>query len=225
MAGKRVLIIFAVIIAAAAGGLAFPFLSTLHINVPPPNTTMWQMGKGSQYLPHMSYKIDYNGTPYSADIAYKSADLFSLLLTHDAKTDIDQTVNASQVYLFKGESSKTDPYFEMLDNTIFSMNWYATSPKYLAVGASWGDVYIGSIHEHMRVRSCGKVDLPFGSLDAQVLSYREIDGSNNTVWIVDNLPLPVMAKYYLPDQNLHYSFQMVSLDAKSTPFKPCPGQP
>lgn len=62
---------------------------------------------------------------------------------------------------------------------------------------------------------------PFGSLDSYVLSYKELDGQQNKVLVVDNLPLPVMAHYYLPDENLHYIYKIVSLDDPTTPTATC----
>lgn len=130
MASSRMFIIFAIIIASGVAGVIWPYFAYMHLDSVPINASKWHMGKGSQYNPVMTYEINYNGT-----------------------NTISQTVPVGQVYYFTDVSNQSRTYFDMLDNSLFSMNWYATNDKYLAVGASWGSVYIWDVHEHMKVRS------------------------------------------------------------------------
>ena len=135
----------------------------------------------------------------------------------DGGREINQTVKIGLVYGFKDyASSDTKPYFEILDQTIFSMRDYATEDKFLAKDAEWGDLYIGANHEKLKVTDSGKMSFQFGSANAFLLSYR-IGANINKIWIVDNLPLPVKAEIYDPDGNLQYTYELVSLKAPSTP--------
>lgn len=228
MASTKMMLLFGIIIVVAVAGVAWPVFINLHLNIAPINASQWHIGKGSQYYPNMTYMVDYNGTKFQTDVVFQpkndSMQTMLVLIKPDNGTGtITQTVPIGDVYFFTNVTSKAKPYFDILDNTIFAMNWYATSDKYLAKGASWGDVYIGQLHKHMRVRDCTKTTLPFGTLDTYVLSYMELNGKDNTVWIADNLPLPVKSQYYYPDQNLGYSYELVSLKASLTPLLACHG--
>ncbi|MFZ1078010.1 MAG: hypothetical protein WAN47_11345 [Nitrosotalea sp.] len=226
MAYTKPVILFGIIVVAAVAGIVWPVFINLHLNTAPINASRWHIGKGSQYYPSMIYMVDYNGTKFHTDVDFQpkndSKQTMLVSIKPDNGTDpISQTIPIGNVYFFTNVTQKAKPYFDMLDNTIFAMNWYATSDKYLANGASWGDVYIGSLHKHMRVRDCTKTALPFGTLETYVLSYMEPNGKNNTVWIADNLPLPVKAQYYYPDQNLGYSYELISLKDPLTHLLAC----
>ncbi|HZS73376.1 MAG TPA: hypothetical protein VFA69_02625, partial [Candidatus Nitrosotalea sp.] len=113
---------------------------------------------------------------------------------------------------FVDTSPEAKPYFDILNQSVFSMRDYATDDKYLAKDAEWGDLYIGANHEKLKVTDSGKMSFTFGSADAYLLSYR-IGAKINKIWIVDNIPLPVKAEIYDPDGNLVYTYELVSLKA------------
>jgi hypothetical protein len=221
MSEFRLKIIFAIIIVSAVAGVAWPFFTNLHFNTAPINASLWHMGKGSQYNPEMVYEVTYNNTKFTADMKFLPAQgqnqqlLVQIKPSGTGKT-INQTVPIGLVYYFPDVSSDAKPYFDMLNQSVFSMRDYATDDKYLAKGAEWGDLYIGANHEKLTVTDVGKMSFGFGSANAYLLSYRE--GVNqNQYWIVDNLPLPVKAVVYDFDGNLVYSYELVSLNAPSTP--------
>ncbi|WP_101477309.1 hypothetical protein [Candidatus Nitrosotalea bavarica] len=222
MPNIRIIAIFAVIIIVAAAGLAWPFLSNVKpIFLVPIQASQWHMGKGSEYNPEMIYQVSFNNTNLSTDLKFLpiqggNQSLLVMISPSDGSKKINQTVPIELVYDFVDVSSDTKPYFDVLDQTIFSMRDYATDDKYLAKDAEWGDLYIGANHVTLKVTDSGKMSFGFGSANAYLLSYR-IGAHINKIWIVDNLPIPVKSEIYDPDGNLQYTFELVSLKAPSTP--------
>jgi len=220
MSNTKLKIIFAIIIISAVAGVAWPFFANLNLNVVPRAASQWQMGKGSQFNPEMTYSVAFNNTKFTADMKFlpiqgQNQQLLVQITLADGKV-ITQTVPIGLVYDFPDVSPDAKPYFDMLDQSVFSMRDYATDSKYLAMGAEWGDVYIGANHEKLTITNVGKMSFGFGSANSYLLSYRE--GVNqNQVWIVDNLPLPVKAIEYDFNGTLLYSYELVSVNAPSTP--------
>ncbi|MDR3782319.1 MAG: hypothetical protein P4K92_03300 [Candidatus Nitrosotalea sp.] len=222
MPNIRIVAIFAVIIIAAVAGLAWPFLANVKpVYLLPMQTSQWHMGKGSQYNPEMIYQVSFNNTKFSTDLKFLpiqegSQQLLVMINPGDGNREINQTVKIGLVYDFTDVSSDAKPYFDVLDQSLFSMRDYATDDKFLANDAEWGDLYIGENHEKLKVTDSGKMSFGFGSANAFLLSYR-IGAHINKIWIVDNLPIPVKAEIYDPDGNLQYTYELVSLKASSTP--------
>lgn len=222
MPNIRIVAIFAVIIIAAVAGLAWPFLANVKpVYLLPMQTSQWHMGKGSQYNPEMTYQVSFNNTKFSTDLKFLpiqegSQQLLVMINPSDGGQKINQTVKIGLVYDFTDVSSDAKPYFDVLDQSLFSMRDYATEDKFLANNAEWGDLYIGENDEKLKVTDSGKMSFGFGSANAFLLSYR-IGAHINKIWIVDNLPIPVKAEIYDPDGNLQYAYELVSLKASSTP--------
>jgi len=222
MVNVRMAAIFAIIIIAAVAGIAWPFLANIKpVYMVPMQTSQWHMGKGSEYNPEMTYQVFFNKTKFSADMKFNPSvggnqQLTVKLMPADGGKEIDQTVTLGPVYYFKDVSSDASMYFDVLDQTVFSMRDYATDDKYLAKGAEWGDLYIGENHETLKITDAGKMTFGFGSANAYLLSYR-IGANMNKIWIVDNIPLPVKAETYDPNGNLLYTYELVLLKAPATP--------
>jgi hypothetical protein len=222
MPNIRIVAIFAVIIIAAVAGLAWPFLSNVKpVYLLPIQASQWHVGKGSQYNPEMTYQVSFNKTNFSTDLKFLptqggNQQLLVMINPDDGSRVINQTVQIGLVYDFPNVSSDAKSYFDILDQSLFSMRDYATEDKFLSKDAEWGDLYIGENHEKLKVTDTGKMSFGFGSANAFLLSYR-IGAHANKIWIVDNLPLPVKAEIYDPDGNLQYTYELVSLKAPSTP--------
>ena len=222
MPNIRIVAIFAIIIIAAVAGLAWPFLANVKpVYLVPIQASHWHIGKGSEYNPEMIYQISFNKTKFSTDLKFLpvqggNQQLLVEINPTDGHSEINQTVKIGLVYDFVDTSYDAKPFFDVLDQTIFSMRDYATEEKFLAKDAEWGDLYIGANHETLKVTDSGKMSFGFGSANAFLLSYR-IGANINKIWIVDNLPLPVKAEIYDPDGNLQYTYELVSLKAPSTP--------
>ena len=221
MSNTKLKIIFAIIIVSAVAGVSWPFFANLNFNAVPRAANQWHMGKGSQYNPEMVYSVTFNNTKFTADMKFlplqgQNQQLLVQIKPANGDKVITQTVQIGLVYDFPDVSSDAKPYFDMLDQSVFSMRDYATEDKYLAKGAEWGDVYIGANHETLTITDVGKMSFGFGSANAYLLSYRE--GVNqNQVWMVDNLPLPVKAIEYDFNGTLLYNYELVSVNAPSTP--------
>ena len=223
MPNIRIVAIFAVIVIAAVAGIAWPFLSTMKpvYLLEPVQASQWHMGKGSEYTPEMTYQVSFNQTKFSTDMKFLpvsggNQQLLVKINPSDGSNEIDQTVNIGLVYDFVDTSNESKSYFDILNQSIFSMRDYATDAKYLAKDAEWGDLYIGANEEKLKVTDSGKMSFKFGSANAYLLSYR-IGANFNKIWVVDNLPLPVKAEIYDPDGNLQYTYELVSLKAPATP--------
>ncbi|MGI0075191.1 MAG: hypothetical protein ACREA5_04530, partial [Nitrosotalea sp.] len=174
-----------------------------------------------EYTPEMTYQVSFNQTKFSTDMKFLpvsggNQQLLVKINPSDGANEIDQTVNIGLVYDFVNTSNESKSYFDILDQSIFSMRDYATESKYLAKDAEWGDLYIGENEEKLKVTDSGNMSFKFGSENAFLLSYR-IGTNINKIWIVDNLPLPVKSEIYDPNGNLLYTYELVSLKAPSTP--------
>ncbi len=223
MPNIRIVAIFAVIVIAAVAGIAWPFLSTMKVGyiLQPVQASQWHMGKGSEFVPDMVYQVSFNQTKFLADMKFLpvsggAQQLLVKINPSDGGNEIDQTVNIGLVYDFVDTSNESKSYFDILNQSVFSMRDYATDAKFLAKDAEWGDLYIGANEEKLKVTDSGKMSFQFGSANAYLLSYR-IGAKINKIWIVDNLPLPVKAEIYDPDGNLQYTYELVSLKAPATP--------
>lgn len=221
MASLKLVAIFAIVIVSAAAGLVWPFFLHLHLQPIGSSLAMWHMGKGSQYEPEMVYHVSYAKTNFTADMKFlpvqgTNQSLQVQVLPGGGGRPINQTVQIGLVYDYPNVSPEAKPYFDMLDQSVFSMRDYATAPQYLAKGADWGDLYIGANHEKLTVTDVATTPFEFGSANAYELSYR-IGANENKFWIVDNLPLPVKGQVYDFNGTLIYTFDLASLKAPSTP--------
>lgn len=221
MASKKLVAIFAIVIVSAGAGLVWPFFTNLHFNPAPSSASLWHMGKGSQYGPEMTYEVSYNNTNFTADIKFQPTQVTNQSILVEIKPEgggstISQAEKIGLVYDFPNVTGQAKPYFDALDQSVFSMRDYATVDQYLVKGAEWGDIYIGANHEKLAVADEGTMNFGFGSAKAYMLSYRE-GAHQNKFWIVDNLPLPVKAQVYNFDGSMNYEFELVSLKAPSTP--------
>jgi hypothetical protein len=221
MPNIRIVAIFAVIVIAAIAGIAWPFIANMKpvYVMEPVQASQWHIGKGSEQNPEMVYQISFNKTKFSTDLKFLpisggQQQLLAKILPSDGGNEIDQTVKIGLVYYFVNTSTEAKPYFDILNQSVFSMRDYATDDKYLAKDAEWGDLYIGANHEKLKVTDSGKISFTFGSANAYLLSYR-IGAKINKIWVVDNLPLPVKSEIYDPDGNLVYAYELVSLKVSS----------
>lgn len=221
MANIKLVAIFAIVIVSAATGLVWPFFTNLHFNPLPNTASKWHMGKGSQYDPEMVYRVSFNNTNFTADMKFlpmqgQNQSLFVQIKPSGSDKIINQTVPIGLVYDYPNVSDEAKPYFDILDQSVFSMRDFATTDQYLVKGADWGDMYIGANHETLDVTDTGNMVFGFGSTNAYLISYR-IGANENKIWIVDNLPLPVKSQIYDFNGTTVYDFELVSLNAPSTP--------
>lgn len=203
---------------AAAIGLAFPFLNGVpgsEQNILPRFASQWHVGKGAEANPTLQYLIDYQGQEFLAKLQFQNQtgdEQNVLVVIDDKKTGqhIEQTLKLGQAYVFIGVSGDIKPYIETLDKTVFSVRDTIVESKYLVVGAEWGTTYIGKFTPKMKLTQYQDTEFEFGTLKTFLVSYT-INDIQNTLWIADNIPLPVKAQYYNIDGTIDYSYELVSL--------------
>lgn len=210
--------------AAVTGLIYYPILIGLpgqDENVIPREASKWHLGKGAEYNPTMLYDITSGDMKFSAKIGFFSDisqnQMISVQIDDNTTgKKIDQKTSLSSAYTFNEVSEDANPYFQVLDKTLFSIRDIALEGKYLVKKAVWDTVFIGALTQDLTVTDHGKISFAFGSVDAFTVSYK-IGDKENKFWIVDNLPLPVRAEVYDIDGNLQYSYELTSLLAPLTP--------
>lgn len=213
-----------IMISAAVAGLIYPIsigLPGQDENIIPREASKWHLGKGAEYNPTMLYDITSDDMKFSAKIGFFSDisqnQMISIQIDDNTTgKKIDQKTSLSSAYTFGEISEDANPYFQILDKTIFSIRDIALDDKYLVKKAVWDSIFIGALTEEITVTDHGKNTFAFGSTDAFIISYK-IGDKESKFWIVDNLPLPVKAEVYDIDGNLQYSYELTLLLAPLTP--------
>lgn len=224
MTKKVKIAIFSVMIGAGVIGLLWaPLFAGLpggDENIIPREASRWHIGKGAEYNPILHYAINTPIMKFSAKIEFFSAQPEKQMLVEITQsrsgTNITQTVPINSAYTFGEVSDDAQPYFTILDQTIFSIRDIALEDRYLVKQAVWGTMFIGAMTQEITVTEHAKTSFGFGSVNAFTVSY-DIGDKQSKFWIVDNLPLPVKAEVYDIDGNLQYSYELTSLAAPSTP--------
>lgn len=203
---------------AAAIGLAFPFLNGVpgaEQGVLPRFASQWHVGKGADTKPTLQYLVNYQDKEFLARIQFldQSGDEQNIMLTIDDKKTgqhIEQNLKIGQAYVFIGVNNEIKPYVDTLDKTVFSVRDTIVESKYLVVGAEWGTTYIGKFTPKMKLTEYKDTKFEFGTLKTFLVAYT-INDVQNTLWVADNIPLPVKAQYYNLDGTPDYSYELVAL--------------
>lgn len=212
------LIPLGVMLGATAIGLAYPFLTGLpgsEQNVIPRFASKWHVGVGAENQPSMQYLVKYQDLEFLADLRFleQSGDTQTVrLIIDDKKTgaQFDETLELGQAYVFINIPDEIRPYVRALDATLFSIRDIVIQPQYLVVGADWGTTYIGKLTPKLHVTHYLDTEFEFGTLKTFLVSYA-VNDVENTLWINENLPLPVRAEYYAIDGTFDYSYNLVQL--------------
>lgn len=224
MTNKVKIAVFSVMIGAGVIGLLWaPLFAGLpggDENIIPREASRWHIGKGIEYNPILHYTINTPTMKFSATIEFLPDQTEKQILVEitqpQSGTQITQTVPISSAYTFGEVSEEAQPYFTILDQTIFSVRDIALEDRYLVKQAVWGTMFIGALTQEIAITEHAQTSFGFGSANAFVVSYN-IGDKQSKFWIVDNLPLPVKAEVYDIDGNLQYSYELTSLAAPSTP--------
>jgi hypothetical protein len=101
------------------------------------------------------------------------------------------------------------PYFEPIQSSIFAVRdmEYGASPKYLVMNAPWNQIFYQSSEVTARITGQESVTTPAGTFDAFVLSYK-LEENTSRIWVVADLPLPVKAEVYGPNDEVQYSYEL-----------------
>lgn len=204
---------------AAAIGLAFPFLSGVpgsEQNIIPRFASQWHVGKGAEEKPTLQYLVNYQDKEFLAKIQFldQTENGQDVTLTIDDKKTgqyLEQTLTIGQAYVFIGVDESIKPYVDALDRSVFSVRDTIVESKYLVVGAEWGTTFVGKFTPKLKLTEYKDTEFEFGTLKTFLVSYT-INDVQNTLWIADNIPLPVKAQYYTLDGTLDYSYELVALE-------------
>ena len=204
---------------AAAIGLAFPFLNGVpgsEQNIIPRFANQWHVGKGAEEKPTLQYLVNYQDQEFLAKIQFldQTENGQDVMLTIDDKKTgqhLEQTLTLGQAYVFIGVDDSIKPYVDALDRSVFSVRDTIVESKYLVVGAEWGTTFVGKFTPKLKLTEYKDTEFEFGALKTFLVSYT-INDIQNTLWIADNVPLPVKAQYYNIDGTVDYSYELVALE-------------
>jgi hypothetical protein len=124
---------------------------------------------------------------------------------------IENTMMMSKELTREGQLDESfKPYFDPIQSSIFAVRdmEYGQSPKYLVVGAPWNEIFYQSSEVIVRVTGEETVHTQAGTFDAFVLSYKLAEKTSK-IWVVRDMPLPVKAEVYDPEDNLQYKYELV----------------
>ncbi len=102
------------------------------------------------------------------------------------------------------------PYLEPVESSILAIRDmdYGGRDKYLVVGAPWDTIFYGSSSTTVRITSQETVQTLAGSFDSYVLGYK-LKENDSKIWMTRQVPFPVKAEVYDPDDQLLYEFELV----------------
>lgn len=186
---------------------------------PPSSADIWSVGSGIENGTVLEYSLTSKAGTSSLESAQVSmvfeeaGNNWDVEFTIANGTDqiLENTMTMSKELTREGPLAESfKPYFEPIQLSIFAVRdmEYGESPKYLVVGAPWNQIFYQSSEVIVRVTGEEKVQTQAGSFDAFVLSYKLAEKTSK-IWIVKDMPLPVKAEVYDPDDMLQYQFELV----------------
>ena len=186
---------------------------------PPSAADIWVVGaniQGGTALDYSLTAMDEAGSLESAQVSMvfvEAGDNWNVEFTVVNRTSgaVENTMVMSKELTREGSLPESfRPYFQPIQSSIFAVRdmEYGQSPKYLVVGAPWNQIFYQSSQVIVRVTSEETVQTPAGTFDAFVLSYQLADNTSR-IWVVRDMPLPVKAEVYGPEDELQYRYELV----------------
>lgn len=205
-----------VVIIAAGGGFSGSGQDIFH---PPTSADIWVVGahvKNGSSLDYSLIARDESSFLDSARVVIgfqKASEGWEVQLTiiNGTAPPLGKTIMMSKELTREGQLDELfRPYFEPIQTSIFHVRdmEYGQSPKYLVVGAPWDEIFYQSSEVIVRITGKEKVQTQAGTFDAFVLSYKLAEKTSK-IWIVKDMPLPVKAEVYDPDDKLQYQYELV----------------
>ena len=187
---------------------------------PPTDADIWVVGGNIQDGTALEYSLAATEESSSLDSAQVSmvfeeaGDNWDVhfTVTNGTAATLENTVTMSKALTREGEVDESfRPYFVPIQSSIFAVRdmEYGASPKYLVVNAPWNQIFYQSSEVIVRVTGEEAVQTPAGTFDAFVLSYK-LEENTSMIWVVRDLPLPVKAEVYGPEDELQYRYELVS---------------
>lgn len=137
---------------------------------------------------------------------------FNIVNGTGASSDFDMMLS-SQLTKEGQIDEQVRPFLEPVESSILAIRDmdYGGRDKYLVIGAPWTTIFYSSSQETVRITAQGTVQTQAGSFEAFLLSYKLGDKASS-IWVVEDLPLPVKAEVYDPADELLYEYELVSLN-------------
>lgn len=218
MVRKIIIVPLAVMLGAAAIGLAYPLLTGLpgsEQNVIPRFASQWHVGKGAEAKPTLQYNIKTTDMDFTVKMKFLEQvgdeQQVQLIIDDSAGQHFDETLKIGKAYVFIDAPERIKPYVDVLDKTVLSVRDTVVEPKYLVVGAEWGTTYIGKFTPKMKITGYQDETFEFGQLKAYKISYK-VNDIENYFLVADNVPLPLRSEYYNLDGVLEYSYDLTGLE-------------
>jgi len=217
------------IICCIFGALYLILINNLNIDESktiPRFVSTWEMGKGSEYESTIKYYIDNYDDDYQLLVILmpEKTQAINNNLLHVKIIDTEKNIALKSIlyltddYIIQhnDDDDNIRSYINILKNTIFSKQDINSRQKYLIDNSSWGKTFVGKLTPSLNVVN-DIVELTFGNLNTFKVNY-EIGSHYNAFFIVDNIPIPIMAKYYDIDGNVQYSYNLLSFDMTYEPL-------
>ncbi|AFU59537.1 hypothetical protein Ngar_c26150 [Candidatus Nitrososphaera gargensis Ga9.2] len=205
-------------IIAAGGGFSAPGRPIL---TPPTAEDIWVVGGNIKDGTALDYSLTAKSEASSLDSAQVSMvfteagddnwNVEFTIVNGTGQTVVENTMTMSKELTREGQLDESfRPYFDPIQSSIFAVREmeYGDSPKYLVVGAPWNQIFYQSSEVIVRVTGEETVQTQAGTFDAFVLSYKLADKTSK-IWVVRDMPLPVKAEVYDPEDNLQYRYELV----------------
>lgn len=204
------------IIAAGGGfsaGLA-PFFD------PPTEADIWVVGANIRDGTALDYSLTARDEASSLESAQVSMVFMEagnnwnveFTVINGTSEAVENTMTLSKELTREGPLAESfRPYFQPIQSSIFAVRdmEYGDSAKYLVVGAPWNQIFYQSSDIIVRVTGEETVQTPAGSFEAFVLSYKLAENTSK-IWVVRDMPLPVKAEVYGPDDELQYWYELTN---------------
>lgn len=204
-------------IIAAGGGFAGPGGPRFE---PPTAADIWVVGGNIRD----GMAFDYSLTAIEETSALESAQVSMVFeeagnnwdvhfsVANGTAPAVENTMTMSKALTREGQLDESfRPYFEPIQSSILAVRdmEYGASPKYLVVNAPWNQIFYQASEVIVRVTGEEAVQTPAGTFDAFLLSYK-LEENTSKIWVVRDLPLPVKAEVYGPEDELQYRYELVT---------------
>ncbi|WP_415282526.1 hypothetical protein [Candidatus Nitrososphaera sp. FF02] len=134
-------------------------------------------------------------------------------IVNGTQAQYDFGVTYSQELTKQGAVSEdVRPYLEPVETSIIAVRDmdYGNRDKYLKVSAPWNTIFYGSTQTVVRITGEETITTPAGTFETFVLSYKLAENTS-TIHVVKDLPFPVKAEVYDPEDQLLYRYELVNL--------------
>lgn len=134
-------------------------------------------------------------------------------ITKDTTTKEFVVLHSKQLTNDGQVSEDVRPFLQPVESSVLAIRDmdYGNRPKYLVVGAPWDTIFYGSSSTTVKIVSQQTIQTQAGSFDSYVLGYKLKD-KESRIWMTKEVPFPVKAEVYDPEDKLFYSYELIRAD-------------